>query len=56
MNELNAWFTCNKLSINFDKTNYMIFKPNDFVNDSIKNFNLSLFVNNNEIKRTESTK
>jgi len=56
INEINEWFVCNKLSINFDKTNYMIFKPNVCLNDVIKKCNLSLSVNNVIINRTVLTK
>ena len=37
INELNDWFIRNILSINFDKTKYMIFKPNEFINNVIIN-------------------
>ena len=56
INDLNHWFICNKLSINFDKTTYMIFKPTRNVNDIIQNSKLNISVNNVVIGRTNSTK
>ena len=56
LNDLNLWFISNKLSINIEKTNYMIFKPSKFINDTIKFHNLSLSVNNVSIERTFVTK
>ena len=56
INELNDWFICNKLSINFDKTNYIIFKSNESINNFIINCNLSLTVKNITINRTVLTK
>ena len=40
------WTVCNKLSINLDKTNYMIFKPTPYINNMIKNLNLNIHINN----------
>ena len=56
VNDLNLWFISNKLSINLDKTNYMIFKPNKTINDTIKYRNLFVSVNNIVIQRTAVTK
>ena len=51
MHELSEWFIYNKLSINMEKTTYMIFKPYSIINDIIKNQNLLLFADNVLIKR-----
>jgi len=39
------WLISNKLSINFEKSNYMIFKPNNYIINSINNLNLSISIN-----------
>ena len=39
MNELYEWFICNKLSLNFEKTSKMIFRPNEIIDDIVKNCN-----------------
>lgn len=51
MRELHEWFICNKLSINFEKTSYMIFKSNEYINDVIKNCNLAIRIANININR-----
>ena len=54
--ELNQWFICNKLSVNIEKTSYMIFKPSKGVNNIIKSSNLHLSLNGVIINRTSVTK
>jgi len=56
VNNVYQWLVCNKLTINFDKTNYMIFKPTSIINNEITNLNLSLNINNVLLDRTSSTK
>ena len=53
---LNEWLIANKLSINLNKTNYMIFKPTKQLNNDIKNLNLQIKFNNVIIERTSCTK
>lgn len=56
MSEINLWFTCNKLALNIDKCNYMLFYPDTLTNDFININNLALKINDNIIVRCESTK
>jgi len=53
---INQWFICNKMYLNKDKTNFMLFKPSRIDNDHIKNFNLNLFIEGFVIDRVYSTK
>ena len=50
------WLVSNKLSINFEKTNYMVFKANNYTINEIKNLNLSISINNILLSRTTSIK
>jgi hypothetical protein len=50
------WLVCNKLTINLDKTNYMIFKPSTSINSAISKLNLSVNINNISLARTSSIK
>ena len=50
------WLLCNKLTINFEKTNYIIFKPNNSINQAINSHKLSLNINNIPISRTAAIK
>jgi len=43
--ELDIWFTCYKLTVNFNKTNYMIYKPSVNTNNVIQSLNLSVTIN-----------
>ena len=54
--DITRWLLCNKLSINIDKTNYMIFKPVKNIDNIIKNLNLHVNFNGVEIKKTNVTK
>ena len=56
MYDLFMWSTRNKLSLNYDKTNYMIFKPTNNLNDIINTNNLQIVVNNNIINRVSLVK
>src|SRR6188508_713368 len=56
MYDLIMWSTRNKLSLNYDKTNYMIFKPTNNLNDIINTNNLQIVVNNNIINRVSLVK
>ena len=50
------WLLANKLSVNYDKTNFMIFKPTSVINDYILNNNLTLNLNSKLIQRTSTVK
>jgi hypothetical protein len=56
LSDLYKWSTRNKLSLNYDKTNYMIFKPTNNLNDTIKANNLQIVINNNFINRVSLVK
>ena len=53
---INQWFICNKMYLNKDKTNFMIFKPSRIDNDLITNFNYNLSIEGFVIDRVHSTK
>ena len=53
---LNEWFLANKLSINLDKTNYMIFKPSNKLIHDIENLRLQIKFGSVIIERTSCTK
>jgi len=44
MSDLFMWLVCNKLPVNSDKTNYMIFKPSCNVIKTISDSNLNCIV------------
>jgi len=50
------WTVCNKLSINLDKTNYMLFKPKKQILSSIDDMNLFCHVNNHKLSRVNCVK
>jgi hypothetical protein len=50
------WTVSNKLSINLEKTNYMLFKPNKFTDSSIVNLNLSCCINDYKLTRVKFVK
>ena len=52
LSHLNDWFLANKLSINFDKTNYMLFKPSLKLLLNVERLNLQINFNNGNILRT----
>ena len=54
--DINDWFICNKLTVNFDKTNYMIFKPTKVMNEYIQAMNLSLNISGHKLNRVTTTK
>ena len=54
--EIFIWTTSNKLSINFEKTNYMIFKPSKIINDFINNYKLKIVINDKIINRVNIVK
>jgi len=53
INIISDWMLANKLTINCDKTNYMVFHPNKTTKDSS---DLNLYINNQQIKRAIVTK
>ncbi len=53
INLLSDWMLANKLTINCDKTNYMVFHPNKTAKDSV---GLDLYVNNHKVDRVTVTK
>ena len=56
INNVKNWLNSNKLAINIDKTNYMIFKPNDKINSEILNKKLQLSIDGIEITRVNVVK
>jgi len=56
LHNINQWFICNKMYLNKDKTNFMLFKPTRIDNDKIKLFNLNLSIEGFVIDRVYSTK
>jgi len=56
LNNINQWFICNKMYLNKDKTNFMIFKSTKIDNDCIKTHNFKLSVEGFVIDRVHSTK
>lgn len=50
------WTVCNKLSINLEKTNYMLFKPNMLTDNFIENMNLFCRINDYKLSRVKSVK
>ena len=54
--DVNQWLVCNKLTINLEKNNYMIFKPSRFKNNVITNLNLTITVNSILLARTSLIK
>jgi hypothetical protein len=50
------WTVCNKLSINLDKTNYMLFKPNRQTVHSSENMKLFCCINNHKLTRVHCVK
>ena len=53
LEKVNSWFLANKLLINFSKTNYMIFKPQ---NKRIDENLINVFIDNNHINKVTSVK
>jgi len=56
VDKLYNWLIVNKLSINIDKTNYMIFKPNNNLNKIIDSRHLTLKIGSSIISRISETK
>jgi len=50
------WPVCNKISLNFEKSNYMIFKPPSNLDVLENNLKLKLLINNRNISRVSSAK
>ena len=50
-NKIDLWMKCNKLSINYSKTTYMLIS-----NKSLKSSSFKLILNNNDITRSEHVK
>jgi len=50
------WTICNKLSINLEKTNYMLFKPNKLIDNVIENMSLSCRINDHKLTRVKFVK
>lgn len=53
---ITEWLQANKLSLNVEKTNYMLFKPTDQANEYINTHNLTLSIDNKNIERTDSVR
>jgi hypothetical protein len=53
---LNQWFLCNRLTVNYDKTNFMIFKPSALTDNAITCDNLRLIFGGLIIQRIRVTK
>jgi len=53
---LSAWFKCNLLSVNYDKTSFIVFYPSKSVESAIVSNNLTVSIDNFEIKRVQYTK
>ena len=56
LTNLNEWFLVNKLSINLEKTNYMLFKPTAKLLQNVERLNLQIKIGDVLIKRTSSVK
>jgi len=54
--ELSQWFRCNLLSVNYDKTAYMLFYPNSDDIDLINIDKLSIVIDSNQINRVNYIK
>jgi len=55
--EIFDWTVCNKISLNFEKSNYMLFKPPSNLDVVLENnVKLKLLVNNRNISRVSSVK
>ena len=50
------WTQCNRLTINLEKTNFMIFKPSNFVIDIINRYNLKILINGYPLVNVKTTK
>ena len=48
---LTLWLNSNKLYLNYDKTNYMLFKPKSIKSTALSDFNIKLLFNDNVIER-----
>lgn len=53
---INNWFTANRLVLNIEKCNYMIFYPNDAMENSLNNTNLKITINNIQLARCHCIK
>lgn len=56
LHKISCWLECNKLSVNYDKTNYMIFQPKGYNCDSSQTINSVVTFGNSVIDRIHSTK
>ena len=56
INNINRWLICNKLSLNYSKTNYMLFNNNCKLASFIKDNNLSIAVNNVTLQQVDVVK
>ena len=54
--DIYKWTVCNKLSINLEKTNYMLFKPNRYTDSTIVNMGLSCCINDHKLTRVKFVK
>ena len=50
------WLNANRLTLNASKTNFVIFFPSQSTNETIENLHLTLTINGQAIKRSESVK
>jgi len=50
-NKLNTWFNANKLTINIEKSHYMIFKPTEVINENVIDNNMQVKFNSVVIPR-----
>ena len=55
-NDIYQWSTCNKLTINFDKTNFMLFKHSSLSCSKIDLSNYNVYMNNVRLSRTNCVK
>ena len=56
LNDIRIWVNANKLTVNLDKTNYILFKPKALTSQSLTDCNLTLYFNNLPIKRVSQVK
>ncbi len=54
--DLQEWFICNRMCINMNKTNYMVFNLNDALIKEISEHNLHIFINSKSISRVSCVK
>jgi len=62
LSKLNTWFQVNKLSLNIDKTKYMIFEPKKILNRKycklvMQDYNqLNIYIHDTQLERVNNTK